>query len=171
MLSRTAAVAAAVTLVLVACGGGTDAPVVAAVDLVCADTFCVQHPVVWELVDQGSDFVTFRNRLDPEVLLASVGPVNMEGVVIANGGTWPQTVAGVVEVFWDAADGGDAELATLTVLPDGSVEAFGAFGGGRMWTRLIPIDTTHALGVELRAPNSSWEPHARVLLDSLTPVP
>ena len=57
------------------------------------------------------------------------------------------------------------------MLPDGSVESFGAFAGGRMWARLIPLDSTSAIGVELRGPNSSWETHAAVLLDSVTPVP
>ena len=171
MPSRLLVAFLALVVAVAACGGGPDATPVSDPELVCTDSFCAQYPADWEVVDEGATFVSFAHPLDPDVLLATVGPVNMEGVVTANGGIWPQTVSGVVEIFWDAADGGNADLGTLTVLPDGSVESFGAFGGGRMWTRLIPLDTTNAIGVELRAPNSSWEPHARVLLDGVVPVP
>ena len=114
-----------------ACGGGPDATAVADTERVCAETFCAEIPSDWNVVDSGDDYVSLVHPLDPEALLATVGPVNMEGLVTANGGTWPQTVAGAVEVFWDAADGGNADLGTLTVLPDGSVESFGVFGDGR----------------------------------------
>lgn len=161
----------AVVLVVAACSTGPDATDVAGTNQVCTDAFCAEYPADWDLIDEGATFVSFAHPLDPEALLATVGPVNMEGVVTANGGTWPQTVSGVVRTFWEAADGGEAELATLTVLPDGSVESFGAFGGGRMWAKMIPLDSTRAIGVEMRAPNSSWEQHAAVLLDSVVPIP
>ncbi len=154
-----------------ACGGGPDATPVEPGDLLCTETFCAEAPADWTIIDQGDNYASFSHPLDPEVLLATVGPVNMEGLVTANGGSWPQTVSGVVEVFWDAADGGNADLGTSTVLPDGSVESFGVFRDGRMWARLIPLDSTNAIGVEMRAPNSSWEAHARVLLDSVTVLP
>jgi hypothetical protein len=159
------------TLALTACGAGPDATAIGDTELVCTETFCAEIPADWNVVDSGDDYVSYAHPLDSGALLATVGPVNMEGLVTANGGTWPQTVAGVVEVFWEAADGGNADLGSLTVLPDGSVESFGVFGDGRMWTRLIPITTSRAVGVEMRAPNSSWEPHAEVLLDSVTLLP
>ncbi len=137
----------------------------------CTETFCAQYPAGWNLVDRGDTFISLSHPDDPETLLATVGPVNMEGLVVANGGTWPQTVSGVVEAFWRAADGGEAELATSTILPDGSVESFGVFRSGRMWARLIPLTTTDAIGVEMRAPNRSWESHAEAFLDSVVVVP
>ncbi len=158
-------------LVLAACGTGAEAPIVDASEPVCTDTFCAEYPLGWELTDQGDTFISLRHPLDPETLMATIGPVNMEGLVTANGGTWPQTVSGVVEAFWRAADGGNAELATSTVLPDGSVESFGVFRGGRMWARLIPLSTTDAIGVEMRGPNRSWETHAAMFLDSVVVVP
>lgn len=168
---RSRSLLVAALLVLAACGSGADAPPVAGSEQVCTETFCASYPAGWDVIDRGDSFVSLAHPLDTEMLLATVGPVNMEGLVTANGGTWPQTVAGVVEAFWRAADGGNAELATSTVLPDGSVESFGVFRGGRMWARLIPLNTTDALGVEMRAPNRSWEAHAQVLLDSVVPVP
>lgn len=171
-MKRSLALAAATALLAAACGGaGPDATPVGDVDLVCSDSFCAEIPSEWELIDSGADYLSFVHPLDREALLATVGPVNMEGVVTANGGTWPQTVSGVVEIFWGAADGGDADLGTLTVLPDGSVESFGVFGAGRMWARMIPLNVTQAVGVEMRAPNSSWERHAEVLLDSVVTLP
>ena len=170
-MSRTVAFLATAALVISACGTGAEAPTVDASDLVCTATFCAEYPSGWELVDEGDSFVSLAHPLDPDTLLATVGPVNMEGLVVANGGTWPQTVSGVVDAFWRAADGGEADLATSTILPDGSVESFGVFRGGRMWARLIPLTTTEAIGVEMRAPNRSWERHAEVLLDSVVAVP
>ena len=171
IMSRTVAFLAAAALVIAACGTGAEAPTVDASELVCTETFCAEYPAGWELIDEGDSFISLEHPLDRETLRATVGPVNMEGLVTANGGTWPQTVSGVVEAFWRAADGGEAELATSTVLPDGSVESFGVFRGGRMWARLIPLTTTDAIGVEMRAPNRSWETHAEAFLESVIPIP
>lgn len=170
-MSRIGSVLAVAALVVAACGAGAEAPPVDGSEQVCTETFCAQYPAGWEVIDQGDTFISLAHSLDPDSLLATVGPVNMEGLVTANGGTWPQTVSAVVEAFWRAADGGEAELATSTVLTDGSVESFGVFRGGRMWARLIPLTTVDAIGVEMRAPNRSWETHAEALLESVVPVP
>ncbi len=100
---------------------------------------------------------------------ATASGVNMEGLVKANGGTWPQAVSGVVDVFWSSLDGGKASLAEKRALEDGSVESVGAFQDGRLWFRLIGLDSVNGLGVEVRGPNSSWEDHAAVFLDSFEP--
>ncbi|MDJ0960415.1 MAG: hypothetical protein QNJ88_07135 [Acidimicrobiia bacterium] len=170
-MQRIGTLLAVGALVLSACGAGAEAPPLAGSEQVCTETFCAQYPAGWNLVDRGDTFISLSHPDDPETLLATVGPVNMEGLVVANGGTWPQTVSGVVEAFWRAADGGEAELATSTILPDGSVESFGVFRSGRMWARLIPLTTTDAIGVEMRAPNRSWESHAEAFLDSVVVVP
>ncbi len=39
-----------------------------------------------------------------------------------------------------------------------------------MWHRLAPVGGERGIGVEVRAPNSSWEPHADVFLDGLEVV-
>jgi hypothetical protein len=36
---------------------------------------------------------------------------------------------------------------------------------------MIPRNVTDAVGVEMRAPNSSWETHAQLLLDSVIVLP
>ncbi len=94
----------------------------------------------------------------------------MEGLITATGGTWPRTTDDVVRALWELLDDGNAELGSLRLLSDGSVRSFGTFGGGRMWHRLAPVGGERAVGVEVRAPNSSWESHADVFLDGLEPL-
>ncbi len=153
-----------------ACGSGPQAPAAAAPRVVCAENFCVAHPGDWEVVEVGEDFAVFRHPAALEEVVASVGQVDMEGLVTATGGTWPRTTDDVVRALWDLLDDGNADLGSLRLLSDGSVRSFGTFGGGRMWHRLVPVGGERGVGVEVRAPNSSWEAHADVFLDGLEVV-
>lgn len=159
-----------VVLLLAACGTGPQAPTVGSTQLVCADDFCVSHPADWEVVEVGEGFAVFRHPAAPDSLVASVGQVDMEGLITATGGAWPQTTDNVVRALWELLDAGNADLGSLRFLSDGSVRSFGSFGGGRMWHRLAPVGGERGIGVEVRAPNSSWEPHADVFLDGLEVV-
>jgi hypothetical protein len=153
------------------CGdAGPEAPAPAPTETLCRPAFCVGYPGDWEVVEETDEFVSLRHPAAPEEVVATVGLVNMEGLVTAAGGEWPQQPDAVVRSFWDLIDDGNAEMSTMTPLPDGSVESFGTFGGGRMWYRLVPVEFSDAIGVEMRAPNSSWSTHAEVLLDGLEPV-
>jgi hypothetical protein len=157
-----------VGLVLGGCGGdGPTAPNVAALDTVCGGNFCVDYPASWELVEQTSEFVSLRHPASPEEIVATIGQVNMEGVVNADGKQWPQTPDAVVRSFWALIDGGSAELATISPLRDGSVESFGTFAGGRLWYRLTPLQGRSAVGIEVRGPNSTWAEHAETIMDSV----
>lgn len=156
-------------LLVAACSTGPDAPPVAGSEPTCTDTFCISSPSDWVVEEVGESFVVFHHPLDPETIRATASGVNMEGLVEANGGAWPQTVSGVVDVFWSSLDGGKASLAEKRALEDGSVESVGVFQDGRLWYRLIGLDSVNGLGVEVRGPNSSWEAHAEVFLDSLDP--
>jgi hypothetical protein len=164
-------IAILLVLVVAACGGGAAAPAVTATDLACADEFCAAYPADWSVVDSGATFLSFSHSEAPEDVVATVGGVNMESLVEANGGQWPASPQQVVEIFWGAVDGGDAELGRLEFRDDGSIESFGVFGTGRMWSLLLPTDAVRAVGVEVRAPNSSWEDHARVFLDGVQVLP
>ena len=171
MIRRVLTVPLVVAALLTGCGdSGPDAPPPAATESLCGATFCVAYPGDWEIVEQTDEFVSLRHPVAPEEVLATVGPVNMEGLVTAAGGEWPQQPDAVVRSFWDLIDDGNAEMSTMTPLSDGSVESFGSFGGGRMWYRLVPVEFSDAIGVEMRAPNSSWSTHAEVLLAGLAPV-
>ena len=153
-----------------ACSAGPEAPPVAGTERVCTETFCISSPSGWVVEDEGETYVVFHHPSDPDKIRAAASGVNMEGLVTANGGTWPQGVSGVVDVFWAALDGGNASLAEKRALADGSVESVGAFEAGRLWFRLIGLDSLNGLGVEVRGPNSSWESHAEVFLDGFEPL-
>lgn len=155
-----------------ACGdSGPDAPEVGALVRVCAADFCVAYPESWEVVERADEFVSLRHPAAPEAVIATAGQVNMEGIVVADGEEWPQTTDAVVRSFWAIIDDGRAELATVDPLRDGSVISFGSFAGGRLWWRLTPLEGRNAIGVEVRAPNSTWSTHADAILESLTLVP
>jgi len=158
-------------VIAAACGSGATAPLVGPVDVECADEFCAAYPADWSVVDAGASFLSFSHPEAPEDVVATVGKVNMESLVEANGGRWPASPQQVVETFWSAIDGGDAELGRLEFREDGSIESFGVFRAGRMWTLLLPTDAVRAVGVEVRAPNSSWEDHARVFLEGVQILP
>lgn len=159
-----------VVVLATACSTGPDAPPVAGSELVCTDTFCISSPPDWVVEETGDTYVVFHHPSDPDKIRATASGVNMEGLVTANGGQWPQDVSGVVDVFWASLDGGNATLAEKRALEDGSVESVGAFEDGRLWFRLIGLDSVNGLGVEVRGPNSSWEAHAEVFLDSFEPL-
>jgi hypothetical protein len=158
-------------LLAAACSSGPSVTAVGETSLACTDRFCVTHPTSWEIVDQGSGHVSFANADDPDTLIATAGVVNMRGLVEANGGTWPQSTRGVVEVMWTALDNGKADLGEIRSLEDGSVRSFGVFQGGRLWHRMVPVDATRAVGVDVQAPSGEWETHADVFLAGLQVLP
>ncbi len=156
---------------LVACGGGPDAPPVGALEMHCGANFCIEYPQDWSVVDSADDYVTLAHPADPERIMATVGQTGMEGIVEASGGTWPQPADEVVEAFWGLIDDGGAEVDSIQTLADGSVTSLGSFDGGRLWYRLVPLEGSAALGVEVRAPNSTWNEHAEAITQSLAAVP
>lgn len=140
---------------------GPGAPAIAGSATDCFDDVCAEHPTGWE-VEVGDTFLSFRHPLDPEQVLGSVGKVNMEALVTETGGTWPappqDAARGFFELLGQDQDAGLDE--GPFVLPDGSVEAAGHLEGLRLWYRLIPVDGARGIGIEIRAPNDSWQPHA-----------
>lgn len=169
------AVVAAVLLLgasLAGCGDpGPNAPDVAALVTICTDSFCFGYPEGWEIFEQTGEYVSLRHPDAPEAVVGTAGQVNMEGIVAADGKSWPQTIESVVRSFWAIIDGGGAELSTMDPLRDGSVISFGRFEGGRLWWRLTPLEGRDAVGFEVRGPNSTWASHATAMLESLTVVP
>lgn len=164
------AVTAAV-LLLAACGDtGPDAGPPGATETVCTGNFCIGYPGDWLVAEVGDDFVRFEHPTDPEILMASVGQVNMEGVVTNAGNSWPQLTDGVVRSFWALLGETGAELSTLEPRRDGSVASLGSFEDGRLWLLVAPTDTRNAIGVEVRAPNSTWSTHVDVFFDTLEVV-
>lgn len=168
LLRRLAVIVGISTLVVAACGdSGPDADPPRPGDSVCGDNFCVAYPDGWIVAEDGGSFVSLENTAAPEQLRATVSQVNMEGVVTQAGGTWPQVTDGVVRSFWTLLGETGATLSTLDPRADGSVASLGTYEDGRLWILVAPIDATNAIGIEVRAPNTTWADHVAVLFDSL----
>ncbi len=156
---------------LVSCGdSGPTAPVLGATAEMCTPAFCVTYPDDWEVVDSSDEFVSLRHPVD-DAIAATVSGINMEALVTTNGLTWPQTPDVALRSFWALIDQGEAEIQTTRPLVDGSVTSFGSFAEGRLWFRLIPIQGSEAIAVEVRAPNSSWSEHADTITASVVSIP
>jgi len=154
-------------LALAACSSsGADAPAVGEPAEACNEAFCVAYPAGWDVVDTGESYISFRYPGD-EGILATVGRVSLEGITVNAGGTWPAPPREVVDLLWSLLDGGDAELSRVDLADDGSFDSSGFASGGRLWHRLVPVTASRGYGIEMRAPNASWEPHADVFRQSL----
>ena len=158
----------ALGVVLAACGGaGPVAPAPGSPDVACTETFCVTYPSDWSAL-VGDGFVSFTHPTDPDRVLGTASETNMEGVVRNAGGTWPASVEVAAASFWALLEeAGVAELATVERLAGGSVASFGAYQDGRLWTLLIPVDSTVAVGIEVRAPNRTWQSHVDVFFSDV----
>lgn len=156
---------------LASCGdSGPTAPVLGTTTEMCIPGFCVTYPDGWEVVDSDDEFVSLRHTVD-DAIAATVSGISMETLVTTNGLTWPQTPDVALRSFWALIDQGEAEVQTTRPLVDGSVTSFGSFAEGRLWFRLIPVQGSAAIAVEVRAPNSSWSEHADTITASVVPNP
>lgn len=163
---RWLAACAFVATFVVACGGGPDAPTVGATQQVCIDDFCATYPADWTVAETGERFVSFTHP-DSSDVIATVGRVNLEGIAVNAGAAWPVAPRDVVDLLWSILDGGEAELANVMLEQGGVYDSWGFISTGRLWHRLVPVTPSKGFGVEVRAPNSSWEVHADVFRDGL----
>ncbi len=163
-LSQIVALAAA--MLVASCGGGPNAPVIAATQQVCIADFCVDYPDGWTVAETGERFVSFTHA-DSADVIATVGRVNLEGIAVNAGASWPVAPRDVVELLWSILDGGEAELANVMLEQGGVYDSWGFISSGRLWHRLVPVTPSKGFGVEVRAPNSSWESHANVFRSGL----
>lgn len=162
MGKRAAALLTALGLALAGCGGGgAEAPPVGEIRSACIDDFCAAYPDGWVVEELGSRFISFTHPVSPDVI-ATVGRVNLEGIVVNSGGTWPAPPRDVVDRLWMLLDGGEAELGDVRLEEGGVYDSWGFISGGRLWHRLVPVSASRGFGVEVRAPNDSWESHADV---------
>lgn len=154
-----------------ACSSGVAAPEPGDTETVCAEQFCVSYPDDWD-AEPSDTFITFFHPADPLTVVASASGVDMQGVMEAGGEPWPAPPERVVRTFWRLLEeGGSAGLGEIETREDGSVVSEGSFDAGRLWARMIPVDGSDAIGIEVRAPNASWGEHASVFVDGLTVLP
>ena len=146
--------------VVSACGAsGPEAPNYTDLDQACTTKFCVAYPAGWEVIDSGDGFMSFSHPAG-EGILATVGRVNLEGIATNSGLTWPAQTEDVVTGLWSLFDGGGAELESVELVAIGEYDSAGSISSGRLWHRLIEVTASRGYGVEVRAPNPSWDGHA-----------
>jgi hypothetical protein len=158
----------AALLFVSACSSGPAAPAVGETETVCNDLFCVDVPQGWE-AEIGETYLSFHHDLDPSHTFLTVGMADMEAIVEGAGGTWPVPPQETTLAFWsllEDADVGEFERSARRV--GGAIKSWGTHTDGEMWYLLYPIEGSRAVGIEMRAPNDSWETHADTVFDSLT---
>lgn len=155
----------AIGLVVAACSSDSamPAPTPGPRQTVCLVDFCIDYPSDWE-IEVGEDFVALSHPLGAE---ASVGRIDMQGVVEGAGGTWPADAEETMRRFWELLDDlGSADLNELTV--DGNVvDTEGRLDDKRLWHRLVATAPPRAIGAEMRGPDRTWEAHAAIITKSL----
>jgi hypothetical protein len=158
---------AVIAIAAAGCSSGVGAPALSASSTVCADAFCIDVPTGW-VVTNGGDYVSAAHEDDPEHTFLTAAVINSEAIVVTSGGIWPATTAEVTRAFWsllEQADVGKFERSTRMV--GGAERSWGTHESGPMWHLVFPTGPTSAIGVEIRAPNDSWESHADAVFESL----
>ena len=165
------AAVAVIAVASVACSSGPSAPPVERVTTVCTEAFCLDVPDGWGS-EVGDTYIAFHHDLLPEGTFLTANLVDMEAIVTAAGGTWPVPPDDVVRAFWsllEAVDEGELDRTERQI--GGAVRSWGSHSTGDMWHLLVPIDGTTAIGVEMRAPNDSWESHVDVVFPTVEAKP
>ena len=155
------------TLVLVGCSAGPDAPDASPVTEVCSTGFCITVPSGWE-TEIGETYISAHHALAPDSTFLTAGVINMRAIVENAGGSWPATTEEVARSFWallEDADAGSFERSSRMI--GGAERSWGAHRDGDMWHLVFPTGASSAIGVELRAPNGSWEAHADTVFASV----
>lgn len=169
-MTRLAAIAVALALGVAACASGVSAPAVGSPETMCTASFCVDVPAGWS-GEIGESYVSMHHELDPEHTFLTVGEINMEAIVTSAGGAWPVGTDEVVRSFWVLLeDAGVGSFERSERMVGGAVQSWGDHQTGRMWHLVFPVEGSRAIGVELRAPNESWETHADAVFASVQPA-
>ena len=156
-----------IVLVVSACSQGVAAPDVGSLETVCSDAFCVDVPEGW-VPEVGDTYVAFNHEADPDNTFLTAGIIDQEAIVTGAGGTWPASTDEVVAAFWSLLEGSDVgSFERSQRMVGGAVRSWGDHETGRMWHVVHPTGGSTAIGVELRAPNDSWESHADVVFESI----
>jgi hypothetical protein len=160
----------ALGLLATACSQGVAASDVGQVETVCSERFCLDVPEGW-VAEVGDTYLAFNHESDPDNTFLTAGVIDQEAIVTGASGTWPAPTEDVAAAFWsllESSDVGSFERSQRMV--GGAVRSWGDHETGRMWHLVYPTGGSTAIGVELRAPNESWESHADVVFTSVTMI-
>lgn len=134
---------------------------------VCTTVYCIDVPIGWD-GEVADTYIAFHHTAAPEATWLTASLVDQEAVVRAAGGSWPATTGDVVRAFWKLLeDVGEGELDRTERMIGGAVRSSGSHSTGDMWFVLWPLDATTAVGIEMRAPNDTWEAHADAVFPTI----
>ena len=156
-----------IILILTACSQGVAAPDIGQVETVCSEVFCIDVPEGWtgEVADT---HIALHHEADPGNTFLTAGIIDQEAIVTGAGGAWPVSTDDVVLAFWSLLEGSDVgSFERSQRMVGGAVRSWGDHETGRMWHVVYPTGGSTGIGVELRAPNDSWESHADVVFESI----
>lgn len=165
-MKRTA-LAIMVVALLASCSSGPAAPNPGTGNEVCTNTFCIVVPDGWQ-TEVGDTYVSAHHEIAPDTTFLTAGEINQRAIVENAGGQWPTTTPEVARAFWtllEQADVGSFERSARML--GGAERSWGEHEAGTMWHLVYPLDGEDGVGVELRAPNDSWERHADLVFASV----
>ncbi len=165
---KLAIVAVSVLAVVVsACSSGPDAPPIAGSETVCAETFCIDVPDGWSY-EVGEGYVSAHHDVAPSNTFLTAGVINLEAIVTNAGGSWPAPTSEVTRSFWTLIENaGVGTFSRSQRVVGGAERSWGKHQDGAMWHLLVPTGGSSGIGVEMRAPNDSWEAQADFVFDSV----
>lgn len=119
----------------------------------------------------GESHIAFHHEVAPESTFLTANAVDMEAIVTAAGGSWPATTEDVMAAFWSLLEEVDeGRLIRTERMVGGAIRSWGTHSTGDMWYLIVPVEGSRGIGVELRAPNNSWEAHADRVFASVRPA-
>lgn len=160
-----------VAVVSAACSSGPAAPAIGQSQTVCNESFCIDVPPGWVL-DVGAGYVAANHELDSAHTFLTAGVINLEAIVVNAGGVWPAPTDEVARAFWALLeDAGVGSLERSQRVVGGAERSWGSHEDGTMWHLVHPTGGNSGIGIEMRAPNDSWETHADFVFGSIEVLP
>jgi len=154
-------------LALGACSSGPSSPPITSSETVCTETFCLDIPDGWSY-ELGDGYVTAHHDLAPTETFLTAGMISPEAIVVNAGGVWPVSTAEVARSFWTLLeDAGVGKFIRSERVVGGAERSWGKHEDGLMWHLIVPTSGSEAVGVEVRAPNDSWEAQADFVFASV----
>lgn len=164
-------VVSVLVVVVSACSSGPDAPPIAGSETVCTETFCIDVPDGWTY-EVGTEYVSAHHDLAASKTFLTAGVINLEAIVVNAGGSWPVSTPEVTRAFWKLLeDAGVGTFSRSQRVVGGAERSWGKHQDGVMWHLIVPTGGSSGIGVEMRAPNDSWETQADFVFDSVKVLP
>ena len=156
-------------LTIASCSSGPAAPPVTPTIETCTSALCMEAPKGWD-GEIAETHIAFHHEIAPDETFLTANAVDLEAIATAAGGSWPATTEDVMAAFWSLLEEADeGRLIRTERMVGGAIRSWGTHSTGDMWYLIVPVDLSSGIGVEVRAPNNSWETHVDVVFPSVRP--